>query len=174
MTAIDVESEAALVARARGGDRAAFGALAARHSKALAAFAARRLGDPVEANDVAQATLVRALESLDTLREPARFRGWLWGIALNECRQRQRALARLARALERWREGRPASALPFELGEDVRQALAALPERQRLAVELRVFDGLSCEDAATALGVTAGTIKANFHHALVKLRGRLA
>jgi RNA polymerase sigma-70 factor (ECF subfamily) len=170
-------AELALVAAARGGDRGAFGRLAERYAAPLAAFAARRVARGHEAEDVAQATLLRALAAIGELREPERFRGWLYGIALNECRRRHRGLERLRRAYERWRERR-SGVVPAPASEDgetarVRAALDKLPERQRLAVELRIWDGLSCDEAATALGVTTGTIKANFHHAIEKLRADL-
>jgi RNA polymerase sigma-70 factor (ECF subfamily) len=173
----ETESETDLVERARKGDRPAFGALVSRYASPLAAFAARHVRTQEEARDVSQAVLLRALEMLPTLREPASFRGWVYGIALNECRRRQRSLFRLRRAVERWSQGRSRDdatpAEPPASHDAVHAALAALPLRQRLAVELRIWEGLTCEEAALALGCTPGTIKANFHHALAKLRSRL-
>lgn len=168
------ETDEAIAARARAGDRAAFGELAARFAAPLAAFARRRLRDGEEATDVAQATLVRALETIGGLRDPRAVRGWLYGIALNECRRRRRGLARLDAALRAWLDRR-SSREPVELDEmDVARAeLARLPEKQRLAVELRILEGLSGEEAALALGCAEGTVKANLHHGLAKLRERL-
>ena len=170
------ETDEALAARARAGDRAAFGELVARFALPLAAFARRRLGDPEESTDVAQATFVRALETIGGLREPRAVRGWLYGIALNECRRRRRGIARLETALRAWldhRSARERAALDPDEGDVARAALAELPERQRLAVELRVLEGLTCDEAALALGCTTGTVKANLHHGLAKLRARL-
>lgn len=171
--------ERALVERARAGDRAAYGTLAASLAPLLAAFAARHVAGAADAADVAQASLLRGLETLPSLEDPARFRGWLYAIALNECRRRHRGLVRLRRAYERWRERRTGEAArasppgePDE-AERVRAAVSRLPERQRLAVELRLWEGLSVEDAARALGCTEGTVKANLHHALAKLREAL-
>jgi RNA polymerase sigma-70 factor (ECF subfamily) len=173
------ESEELLVERARAGDREAFGRLASVHAPRLAGFAARRLGDPGEAADVTQAALARALEAIATLREPAAFRGWLYEIALNECRRHRLGRGRLRAAYERWRSWRETfgrgRAEPIDDDEAalVRRALVLLPERQRLAVELRVVEGLTGEEAARALGCTVGTIKANLHHGLARLRSEI-
>jgi RNA polymerase sigma-70 factor (ECF subfamily) len=168
--------ERSLVDKARAGDRAAFAALAERHEAALALFAARQLERRGDAADVVQASLARALEHLGDLEDRSAFRGWLYAIALNECRRRRRGLLRLKAALSRLGElvsARGGPSLEADDAEAVRAAVRGLPERQRLAVELRIWDGLSCEEAARALGVAEGTVKANFHHALAKLRERL-
>jgi len=168
--------EATVVERARRGDRAAFGLLAERHEGALVAFATRRLDSSAEAADAVQAALVRALERLGDLDEPAAFRGWLYAITLNECRKRRRGVARLRAALERL-AGLVIASEPDPLPDDeaavVRAAVQALPEKQRLAVELRAWEGLSAAEAARVLGCSEGTVKANFHHALEKLRRTL-
>ncbi|MBI3723821.1 RNA polymerase sigma factor [bacterium] len=175
---LEADLERELVLSARGGDREAFGKLVERYAGPLAAFASRQLDSLDEARDVAQATLVRALASIGSLRDADRFRGWVYAMALNEVRKRKRGLARLRRAYEKWRERAavraPSSPPDEERSREVRTALSRLPEKQRLAVELRLWEGLSCEEAATALGCTAGTIKANFHHAVTKLRAELS
>jgi len=179
VTAIDlVSSERSLVERARTGDRSAFGELAGRYQGPLAAFAMRWVDHAEEAQDAAQAALADALAALPGLADPGAFKGWLYGIALNECRKRRRRAGRLRRALAGLRgalaarlAGAPA---PSDVdGEAVRAAVARLPERQRATVELRIWEGLSCAEAAVALGCTEGTIKANFHHAMKKLRADL-
>jgi len=167
-----------LVERARRGDRAAFGSLAMEHENALVAFAARRLGAPGEAEDAVQAVLARALEHLTELEDPKAFRGWLYAITLNECTRRRRGMARLRAALGRVKElvlARSGKEAPLgtDEAELVRAAVKELPSKQRLTVELRVWEGLSCEETARVLGTTEGTVKANFHHALSKLRERL-
>jgi RNA polymerase sigma-70 factor (ECF subfamily) len=170
------ETETSLVERARAGDRAAFGELFAQNERPLAAFARRRLRPDEDASDVAQAVLARALEEIGSLRDPAAWRGWLYGIALNECRRRNRQRGRLRRALAALEElvlARGPSGLEADETDKVRLAVAKLPERQRLTVELRVWEGLSVADAALALGCTEGTVKANFHHALQRLRREL-
>ena len=180
MIDLKADAERLLVERARAGDRTAFGALVERYSVPLAAFA-RRWVDRGEAqdaaHDVVQTTFAQALSSIPALHDACAFRGWLYGIALNECRRRRRSAGRLRRALAGLTDvllGRgpvlPAEPADPEEAEAVRTAVARLPERQRATVELRMWEGLSCAEAAVALGCTEGTIKANFHHALKKLR----
>ena len=69
-------SDADLVKRALAGDRAAFGPLVERHRSILLRLAQRMLGDPAEAEDVAQEACLHAFLSLSRLRDPERFGAW--------------------------------------------------------------------------------------------------
>ena len=83
-----------LIARARVGDRAAFGELVRRHRDAVYRFATRWVSDPDYALDIAQETFVRAFKGLEGYRGDARLRTWLFSIALNVARSSARRRGR--------------------------------------------------------------------------------
>lgn len=81
-TATDDDGEpAVLVARAKGGDAAAFALLYRRHVGAVYDFAAHRLGHREDAEDATQTVFLRAAQSLHQCRDDAAFVGWLFAIA---------------------------------------------------------------------------------------------
>src|SRR5262245_6854783 len=79
-------TDADLVARAIAGDAEAFAVLVTRHHAACLRYAAHALGDPTEAEDVVQETLLRAHRSLGRYEERQQFRAWLFRILVNRCR----------------------------------------------------------------------------------------
>ncbi|HEX7301238.1 MAG TPA: bifunctional nuclease domain-containing protein [Solirubrobacteraceae bacterium] len=172
-----LETDAALVAAARGGDRAAFAALVVRHYDVLLATCRRAAGDAETAADSAQEAVVTALLGLNRLRRDASFGAWLVGIGLNLCR---RALHERAR----WTclEGHePAAGGPgpheaaeaARIAERVRAAIAALPPGQRAAVTLFYLGGLSHTEVAGHLDTRPGAVKTRLHKARATLRSAL-
>jgi RNA polymerase sigma factor (sigma-70 family) len=173
-------SDAVLVRRARGGDRAAFAALVERHHATLVACCRRMVGD--SAQDAAQDAVVTAMLSLDRLRDDDRFGAWLVGIGLNAAR----AIVRV-RPLESTPlkgsdpfSGRDARGQTphevveaAELAARVRAAIAALPRGQREAVTLFYLAGLTQAEAAEHLGIPPGAVRTRLHKARASLRVRL-
>lgn len=94
----DTRADAELVHAARAGDVAALGALLERHRAALYATAITVLGDPTDARDVVQDTVLTALARLDQLRDPAAVAGWLHTVARNHSLMRLRAKRELPAA----------------------------------------------------------------------------
>src|SRR5688572_10512062 len=104
------ESDAALVARARLGDAAAFEALVRRHFRAAFLVALARVGERAEAEDVCQEALVRAWERIHECRDPNRFGAWLVRIARNAALNRREYLSvRATDTLEDWTARAPGS-----------------------------------------------------------------
>ncbi len=163
-------SDAVLVRRARGGDRAAFAALVERHHATLVRCCRRMVGD--SALDAAQDAVVTAMLSLDRLRDDERFGAWLVGIGLNTCRTMLRRSEALVPADE------PSPDLTDivaqrEVTALVRAAIAALPPGQREAVTLFYLAGLTHAEAAEHLGIPPGAVKTRLHKARASLRARL-
>lgn len=126
------------------------------------------LGDGDAALDVVQDGFALALRRRDRYRGEGSLEAWLWRIVLNVARDRLRSNRRLA-ALPRVATTEDAG----EADDDVRAALFALPERQRLAVFLRYYADLSYKQIAEALGVSAGTVAASLSAAHAALRREL-
>src|SRR5215213_6662214 len=179
------ERDASLVWAARGGDRAAFGVLLARHRPLLRAMCRRALGDDDRAEDAAQEAVLQALLSLDRLRQPERFGSWLVGIGLNVCRRWHRDQGQHTWSWEAMLGGRrlpePIDTTPgpvdlteaAELRAWVHQGVAGLPPGQRAAVMLHYLAGLTQAETAAHLGVEVGTVKTRLHKARANLRRTL-
>jgi RNA polymerase sigma-70 factor (ECF subfamily) len=172
--------EAALIQRARDGDRAAFGQLVRLHRDAVYRFAARWLADPDQALDVAQDVFVRAFRGLKTYRGDSRFRTWLFSITLNSARsvarrQKRRGEVRIDTGAEFLDSRTPPDAKAARAEAFARAAaeLSTLPEKQRGAVALRVFEGLSFKEIGEIIGCSEGSARVNYHHGIQKLREAL-
>jgi RNA polymerase sigma-70 factor, ECF subfamily len=185
MRAPEADADAELMLRFREGDEAAFVRLVESHRKRVLNLAYRFLGDRAEAEDIAQEVFVRVYQARDRYRPDARFSTWLHQIAVNLCLNEARRRRR--RPLWPWSgsddEGLaipdPADSPEDELetqalGEAVRRALAALPEKQRMAVILHRYEGLSYEAIAQVLGCSVGAVDGLLSRAKGTLRGSLA
>lgn len=174
--------ERALVVRSQAGERAAQEELLGRYHRSVYALVRGYLQNREEAQDVAQRALLEAFAHLPGFRGESSFSTWLYRIALNLASH----AGRKAQAERRLREvplveeprGEAASGEQRLDGQARRQALqravAGLPEKQRRAVELRVFEDLSFREVGEVLGCSEDAAKMNFHHGLRRLRALLA
>lgn len=173
VTAADPDQE--LAERFRNGDRTAFDALVRRHQKGVWRLIRRYVKSDADAADVTQLAFVRAFRGLAAFRGTATVRSWLYRIAIN-C------------ALSWLRDHRREQ--PAEIGEDaltednpaparlsasddrarLRAAIAQLPPKQKLVLELRVFDDLAFREVADLADCSENTAKVNFHYAVKRLR----
>ena len=175
-----VDDDAALVARARNGDGAALDALVSRHHASVYAVAYRILGDPDAAEDAAQDAFVKAIRGLEGFRADASFKTWLLRIAANTAtsvgrtrtRRREVALDPTAEWLEGGSSPERDAVLRTE-AERVESALAELPEKQRLAVSLRLHEDMTHREIAEVLGTSEGAVRVNYHLGIKRLRERL-
>jgi RNA polymerase sigma-70 factor (ECF subfamily) len=170
--------EATLVARVAAGDESAYRALLAVHLAPLNRYARRMLGDRDEADDVTQEVFVRLwTDAHRYCPEAARLTTWLHRIAHNLCVDWQRRHGRISLA---------GDALPQEttLGPEVdlaeaararrvREAVDALPERQRSALVLCHYQGLGNREAAEIVGVSVEALESLLARARRTLRRAL-
>jgi RNA polymerase sigma-70 factor, ECF subfamily len=171
-----------LVARARQGDPAAFGALVDRHRSAVYRAALAALGSHAEAEDAAQEAFVKAFYALDRFRAGEAFRPWVLRIVSNEAKNRRRSVGRRERLTVRLAQDRgPGDAAPSPeaaaLGREEREALLGAIERlsepERLVVTYRYLLELSEAETARALAIRPGTVKSRLSRALGRLRDQL-
>lgn len=178
---IDRVSDRELVERARGGDAAAFGELVERHQQAVVRAALAVLGDPADAEDVAQDAFVLAFRRLESFRGDASFKTWVLTIAWHEALNRRRSLVRrLARLVRLDDLVDPPAARAHDVilertehASHIRRLVRALPRRYRDALLLAATGECTVEDMAAVLGVPAGTVKWRVHRARAMLRAQL-
>jgi RNA polymerase sigma-70 factor (ECF subfamily) len=178
MAVTEEPSDADLVARARAGSRPAFEALVRRYQKPLYFFCLRYVRDHDAAADLAQRTFIKALDKMDELRDARIFRSWLYRIggnlALNHLRDNARFVEEeTAPGEEALAPETEAQMVAAEDAMALRRAVGELPTKQRLTLELRIYEELSFKDIAEALDTTEGAAKVNFHYAVRRLRALL-
>lgn len=183
MSAGDPESDEALAARAKSGDRAAFDALVRRHKDALYGFVRRYVGTIDESYDVLQDTFVAAWLGLKRYDPDRPFLPWLRTVALNKCRDvgrrqtvrrlflrafaRETADAQTTAHLDRERDAEAEFDQRFARLD---RAIAALPALYKEPLLLTTVSGLSHKEAAAMLKTTPKAIEMR----LARARARLA
>jgi RNA polymerase sigma-70 factor (ECF subfamily) len=160
------------VVSSRDGCPEQFRLLVQRYQRPLFAYLSSRLGNHLEAEEAAQESFVRAFVSLKKLRKPESFYAWLLGIAARVLKEQFRALERRQtdRAVAETllaENTRSAPEYPLE------EAIAVLPESYRQVILMRYYEGLSCQDVATRLGMPLGTVTKTLSRAYALLRQEL-
>ncbi len=169
------ETDGQLVARTLGGDRAAFGFLVERYAASVRRVALAVLGDPDDADDAAQDALLAALTNLRQYDAARPFGPWLMRVVANAAtdRRRRRRVRHTEPLDPRLAAGGVAPDAETQrraLGQRLREALAQLPERRRIAVVLFDVEGYSHAEIAHVLGIPEGTVRSEVFHARRALR----
>ncbi|MEI8037494.1 MAG: sigma-70 family RNA polymerase sigma factor [Verrucomicrobiota bacterium] len=177
----------ALMERIGAGDHAAFRQLVEIHQNAVIGTVAKMLGNPNDAEDIAQQVFLRIWRNAKRYRPDAKFTTYIFTITrnlvFNETRRRSRK--KEVSADERQENSnqlladRPdrqpdAELLQGELQQAVDAAIAALPETQRLAVVLRRYEQLSYEEIAKVLELSVSAVKSLLFRARSSLREALS
>ena len=172
---VNVNDEAALLARARTLDARALGQIHDEYYPALYRFALYRTGDPATAEDIAAEVFVRLLEALRSNRAPqTTLRGWLFGVAAHLVADHFRR-----RPADPLPDTLPAAHSPAAEAEDrlqrqaVHGALQRLSPEQQNVLALRFGQGASLEETAGALGKTVNAVKQLQWRAVEALRRAL-
>ncbi|MEM9490786.1 MAG: sigma-70 family RNA polymerase sigma factor [Myxococcota bacterium] len=173
--AADEVDDSALVERFRAGDRRAFNLLVQRHQKPVFYLALRYLKNDADAADATQKTFVRVFKSIDRFRGASSFRTWIYRIAINLClnhirdNRREQASEIHDDALTTAPTG-ATRIIRAKESQMLREAIDELPPKQRMVLELRIYDELSFREVAELANCTENAAKVNFHHAVKKLR----
>jgi len=168
--------ETTLVRRSAKGDSAAWEPLMRKHQEAVFRFAYLLLGDPDDAEDVAQETFLRAWDHLGRFDSTRPLRPWLLSIAKNLAGNWRRSAGRYVSALTRAFRDEPA---PADIEEKSAQRMQAselweavrnLKKADQQIVYLRFFLDLPVSETAEVLQIAEGTVKSRLSRALEKLR----
>jgi len=155
----------ALIARAAQGDAQAFAELVRRHQGWVRRLAFRYTRQGQDAEELAQEIFLRAWRHARSFRGEAAFATWLYRLAVNAClnfRAGRRARPEPLPLSEELESGEPAVGAGISAAERevrLRQALASLPARQRLALVLASFEDKSYEEIAAAMGTSLSSVE---------------
>lgn len=170
----DMIEDTTLVRRTLSGDQEAFSSLVEKYKDPVFNVAYRMLGNPTEAEDVAQEAFVRAYTQLHTYKDTHRFSTWLLSIASHLSIDQLRRRRFLALPLENvpfleWiadvGPGPEQSALRHETADDMQRILDTLPVKYRAVLLLRYWHDFSYEEIAQTLELTPALVKARLHRA---------
>ncbi|MFT5291718.1 MAG: RNA polymerase sigma-70 factor (ECF subfamily) [Planctomycetota bacterium] len=172
---------AALVERAKAGDREAFGLLARCHYRRVYVTALNLVGNHEDAEDLAQDTFVRAHRALGWFRGDGAFAAWLRRILVHLANDRFRKESRQPESTsldslpdQQARRGTVGEVGARELEGLVERAIQTLPARLRMPLVLRTLDGLDYGEIAESTGVTPATARTQVMQARRALAGLLA
>lgn len=157
--------------------RAAFGDVIKRYSEPLYRTIRRMVVSHDDASDLLQNTFMKAWQSITDFKGTAKLSTWLHKIAINESltfldrEKRRRGIsiddedAGLINAIaaDEWFDG-------DEIQLKLRQAIASLPEKQRLVFNMRYYDEMKYDDMSEILGTSVGALKASYHLAEKKIK----
>ena len=184
-----LDPDVRLMLEVRDDNAGAFEELMLRYQDRLITILRHLVGDAEQAEDLAQDVFVRVYRSRKTYEPSAKFATWFFTIANNVVLNAMRSRSRRHEHTISPRDSGPLGARPMdvlatvrssqmparlldkaEMRDVVRMAIEALPERQRLAVLLCKFEGLSYADIAAALELTPQAVKSLLSRARINLR----
>jgi len=173
-----VPDDRELAARAQAGDMAAFEELVRRHQQGLFSYLYRMCRNSSDAEETAQAAMVRAWEKLATFRGASSFKTWLYRIGTNLClnlRMRRKPTEELCETMAAPDVERPDAEYRQKVREEtVRRALECLPDDQRAALVLLVYEDMTYKEIAETLGKTVRAVDSLLFRAKANVRKALA
>jgi RNA polymerase sigma-70 factor (ECF subfamily) len=168
--------DAQLVEACLTGQPGAFDLIVERHRRAVYQLCYRFVANHEDAMDLSQDVFLRAFRALGGFRGQSSLGTWLHRIGVNVCLNRVSVKQPLIEPLEArahvdTRTESPSErVLRAERAVRVRDAVAQLPDKQRAALVLRVYQELTHQEIASALGTSVGAAKASVFHALRNLK----
>jgi RNA polymerase sigma-70 factor (ECF subfamily) len=173
-----MDEDLGLIKRATAGDREAFDELVVKYQKPLYSLIYRMVSNHEDAADLLQKAFIKAFRGLSSFERRSSFKTWLYQIAINLAKNvyRDRSRADYVPIDDVIIRKNPRTIEMLIAKENrllLRQALAGLPEKQRLTLLLRIQEDRKFEEIAAIMKCSIGTAKANYHHAVQKLKNIL-
>lgn len=171
---VEEKDDLQLVQEVKAGDRKAFSTLVRRHQKGLMRLSLRFMKDADAAEDIVQESFIKAYERLNSFEARSSFKSWLYQIAINTAKNKLRSRAENSVDIENVHLGIAAlaetSLIHSTIADMIKKFVDELPDRQKTALVLRVYEDLSFKEIAEIMDCPYDTAKANYRHALLKLK----
>ncbi len=169
-----------LVERVKGGDKKAFSILVRRHQQGLMRLSLRFVKDVDTAEDVVQESLIKSYDRLASFEARASFKSWLYQIAVNTAKNKlrdRRDRRDETKDIDDVQLGVAAiaetSLVHTAVAHIIQKYVDELPIKQKTALTLRIYEDLSFKEIAEIMDCPYDTAKANYRHALLRLREEL-
>lgn len=160
------------------GERDNFAALVRKYYGPLLRFCTRMVGCPYRAEDIVQESFIKSYRSVRSLKNRSSFRSWLYRIAINtarnELRLKREEPMEIDEKLLDPTSGADVAVAQTRVARILRAFVEELPRRQKQALCLRVYDDLSFREIAQIMSCPYDTAKANYRHAVLRLKEVLA
>lgn len=166
------DEDGALVKAFKNGDEQAFDRLFEKYRLPIYSICYRYLRNEADAQEVLLDIFTKIFHNIDKFREKSKFFTWAYRISINTCISFQRSRPKGYIVPESTHRSQ-------SMGERVRMkvaidnALAQLPDRQRMCFVLHFYEGYTFQEIGNIMNITTGAVKANHHHAVMKLRSFL-
>lgn len=171
---LHLKSDMELVEDTKTGMKRSYSELVKRHQKGLLRLSMRFVKRVDVAEDVVQDAFIKAYEKLHSFEARSSFKSWLYQIAVNTARNKLRENREGTVDIDRVHIAvgpvAEADLIHFSVAEYLQREIEKLPFRQRTALVLRVYEDLSFKEIAEIMECPYDTAKANYRHALLKLR----
>jgi RNA polymerase sigma-70 factor (ECF subfamily) len=174
LAAKEADPDRELVDRYLDGDMLAFDGLMTRHERQIYALCYRFAQNREDAMDLTQEVFIKAFEHLASFRGAARFRTWLYRIAVNHClnhvKKESRRFAQVTEDVARIEASSHRTLLERERREMLQELIERLPPKQKVIMKLRMHENLSYDEIAGILGRSVSTVKSSVFFAVNKLK----
>lgn len=172
-----MKADLELVEKVRNGNRAAFSGLVTRHQRLLLRLALRMTRDLEMAEDIVQEAFIKAYQNIHRFEGRASFRSWIYQITVNTAKNKLRSRKHDCVDIENVSVAIPSvsewALMEGDVKEVIQGEIDQLPDRQRMALNLRIYEDMSFKEIAQIMNCPYDTAKANYRHGLMKLRHRM-
>lgn len=163
-----------LIERYLAGDEYALEELVMKYQKKIYALAYRMTWDVEDSKDITQKTFLQAFKNIKGFRKESSFYTWLYQIGLNTClsylTKKNQETEELNESISGSNEEVLSTIIKKEKETHIKNSLKKLPERQRAAIILRAYEGLSLKETAEIMRCSEGAVKAHYHNGVKKLK----
>lgn len=170
----NLKTDIQLIEEVRNGQRTSFSELVKRHQRGLLRLSMRFMKDADVAQDVVQEAFIKSYEKLNLFEGRASFKSWLYQIAVNTARNKLRENRYDFANIDDVHLSVSATAekvlVHAAVSEIIQTEVDRLPFKQKTALVLRVYEDMSFAEIAVVMECPYDTAKANYRHALMKLK----